>query len=301
MANLETIDPDLTSGFAQRYDGPGLFRLVTHLAALGVTGGLIAHLDGQSWQWAAMVLHGAVLIFLFPPLHECVHGTAFASAFLNTWVSRFCGLTIILTPGYFSAFHFAHHRHTQDPDLDPELATPKPKGWGSYFWILSGAEYWWRMVWGLLRRAAGLVGDRFVTKSRVAGVVLEARIYLLIYAGLIAGSVWLKSDVLLTYWVIPALLGQPFLRIFLLAEHWGCPSEGDMWARTRSTLSNPIVHWFAWNMPHHAEHHAYPTVPFHALPGLAAHMAAKREVVSPGYVPFHGGEVSGLIRGGRGV
>ena len=28
------------------------------------------------------------------------------------------------------------------------------------------------------------------------------------------------------------------------------------------------MRWFAWNMPYHVEHHAYPSVPFHALPKL---------------------------------
>jgi len=26
--------------------------------------------------------------------------------------------------------------------------------------------------------------------------------------------------------------------------------------------------WLTWNMPFHVEHHAYPSVPFHALPKL---------------------------------
>ena len=29
-----------------------------------------------------------------------------------------------------------------------------------------------------------------------------------------------------------------------------------------------FIKWFAWNMPYHVEHHAYPSVPFHALPKL---------------------------------
>ena len=32
-----------------------------------------------------------------------------------------------------------------------------------------------------------------------------------------------------------------------------------------------------WNMPYHAEHHAYPSVPFHALPQL--HKALDSELV----------------------
>jgi len=44
------------------------------------------------------------------------------------------------------------------------------------------------------------------------------------------------------------------------------------------------VRLFAWNMPYHAEHHAYPAVPFHALPRLHQGIREKIANVEPGYV-----------------
>ncbi len=53
------------------------------------------------------------------------------------------------------------------------------------------------------------------------------------------------SDVALRYWVVPVLLGQPLLRLYLLAEHWGCPiarqAPIDMLARSRTTYTNVLV------------------------------------------------------------
>ncbi len=37
-----------------------------------------------------------------------------------------------------------------------------------------------------------------------------------------------------------------------------------------------LIKLLMWNMPYHAEHHAYPSVPFHALPSL--HEEIKEEV-----------------------
>ena len=45
-----------------------------------------------------------------------------------------------------------------------------------------------------------------------------------------------------------------------------------------------VVRLFAWNMPYHAEHHAYPAVPFHALPRLHAGIRGKIANLEPGYV-----------------
>jgi fatty acid desaturase len=44
------------------------------------------------------------------------------------------------------------------------------------------------------------------------------------------------------------------------------------------------VRLFAWNMPYHPEHHAYPAVPFHALPRLHEGVRAKIANLEPGYV-----------------
>lgn len=40
----------------------------------------------------------------------------------------------------------------------------------------------------------------------------------------------------------------------------------------------------AWNMPYHAEHHAYPAVPFHALPSLHRHVVERLATGEPGYI-----------------
>ena len=88
--------------------------------------------------------------------------------------------------------------------------------------------------------------------------------------------------------VLPALVGQPFLRAYLLAEHAGCDEgAGNMLANTRTLLTLRPVRWLAWNMPFHAEHHSFPAVPFHALPRLHAVMRDELKHFEPGYIAFH--------------
>jgi len=38
-----------------------------------------------------------------------------------------------------------------------------------------------------------------------------------------------------------------------------------------------------WNMPFHAEHHLYPSVPFHQLPGLHVEIRDRLAHVAAGY------------------
>ena len=88
-------------------------------------------------------------------------------------------------------------------------------------------------------------------------------------------------------WMLPLALGQPFLRAYLLAEHGLCPPVANMFENTRTTITTRLVRFLAWNMPYHAEHHAFPTVPFHQLPALHELTKQHLRTTSDGYAAFH--------------
>jgi len=265
-------------------DKRGLVHLAGHLAALIAAGLLVALAPGPGWRLPAQALAGAILVFLFAPLHESIHRTAFRSRRLNDRVAAVIGFLLLLPAGYFRFFHFAHHRHTQDPRRDPELATPKPATRRQWLVAATGLPLWRDLALGLLRHAMGRVEEPFLAGAAGQRVVREARLHLLLYAAIAAISVATGSAAALTYWVLPTLLGQPWLRLYLMAEHTGCPLVPDMLANSRSTETNRLVRFFAWNMPYHAEHHAFPAVPFHALPRLHRRLAPALQVRARGYL-----------------
>ena len=279
-----------------RKDAPGLWHLGLHALFLASTGALCLTMTGIALI-PAMMLHGIFLVFLFTPLHECVHRTAFRTVWINKAVAEVCGFLLMLPPRWFTAFHMAHHRFTQDPARDPELAGPKPTSLGGYLYMLTGIDYWYRMIKGLVGRAAGQAPGTFLDSRSRRRSIVEARVYLALYLAIGLISALTDPRPVLVLWVGPALLGQPFLRAYLLSEHWGCPSVKDMWANTRSVVSIAPIRWLAWNMPYHAEHHANPGIPFHALPAYGAAMEGSRKVEAAGYLPFHGERVSALRNG----
>ena len=288
FAPENTIDKAALKRLSRRSDSRGLAQLAGHLAALGATGTLVAWAGATWWLAPAMLVHGVVLIFLFSPLHESVHRTAFENRALNDAVAWVCGAVMLLPPVYFRAFHFAHHRHTQDPAHDPELAMLRPDDLGRYLLRVTGLPYWRERVATLLRHAfTGRIAQPFITPRLVPAVVREARLLLLAYAGIAAVSIALQSGAALICWVAPVLLGQPALRLYLLAEHSGCPFVPDMLRNSRTTRSTWLVRRLAWNMPYHAEHHAYPALPFHALPAAHELLAERIAVQAPGYWAAH--------------
>ncbi len=75
-------------------------------------------------------------------------------------------------------------------------------------------------------------------------VTAEARIYILAYMLLaILGYMnAILGHMLLYMCVLPALLGQPFLRFYLMAEHRGCEGGTNVLVNTRTTVTN----WYAY-------------------------------------------------------
>ncbi len=270
----------------KRADAPGISRFAQQLVLLALTGSGVVFAHGTWWLLPAMVVHGVALSSCFAPLHESVHRTVFATRWPNDVVAAVFGAVILLPARWYRLFHMEHHRFTQIPDRDPELLIKKPESLREYVVYVSGWHYWFRQTTNIVRMALGDVRGRFVPKREYPAVIREARWHVAVYAALLAPALfgWTWT---LWLWAVPIVLGQPFLRLYLLAEHTGCPENDDIWINTRTTTSNRVVRWLMWNMPYHAEHHAFPAVPFHALPALNARVGHRFAHVAPSYSGFH--------------
>ncbi len=285
-AALRRIDPLRMAEMTTLTDAPGLVRLATHAALIAL--GVWAVLETDGWlRVLAQFGLGVALIFLFSLCHECVHRTAFRTGWLNDRVGQITGFLIFLPAASFRYFHFAHHRYTQDPERDPELASPKPATLPGYLWRLTGWHYWSAQIVGIPRTAFGGDLPGWVPPRGVAKVRREARWHLAIYAALLGLSVAAGSAILWNIWILPLLLGQPVLRAFLMAEHTACPTVPDMLANTRTTFAHRLVRWLSWEMPYHTAHHAAPTVPFHRLGDLTAHLERSLKSRAEGYPDAH--------------
>ncbi|WP_305985062.1 fatty acid desaturase family protein [Roseibium sp. MMSF_3544] len=269
----------------EKSDRKGLVPLIAHFGLIAFFGTMIAF-RVPGWP-VLLIVQGVLIVFLFTLLHETIHRTAFKTVWLNDLVARVCGFLILVPSDWFRYFHFAHHRHTQDPDNDPELVGGKPENLFEYIVHISGLPTWWSEAKTLISNATGQCTDPFVPANGKAKVQREAIVSLAAYGLLLILSVATGSGVLLFVWILPCLLGQPFLRLYLLAEHGRCPLVANMLENSRTTYTNILVRRLAWNMPYHAEHHSYPTVPFHKLPDLNRLTKDHLGSTSQGYREFH--------------
>jgi len=280
---LATIPMARRADLHRRSDAKGLLHLACYLAALTVTGLWIA-LQGPFWG-LVLFPHGVMLVFLFTLSHEATHQTPFKTRWINEAVGHGIAPVLALPFLWFRYFHLAHHKYTNDPDRDPEIVDqPRPTTWRSYLIYLSGWGYWSGMLRTLGRLARGHTSAPYLPKRKAKLFVREARLVLLAQALLLSTLFW--SPLVLWLWLLPVLVAQPVLRLYLLAEHGLCPPVANMLENTRTTYTGRCLRWLAWNMPYHIEHHCAPNVPFHQLPHLHATLRPYLVNTSEGYRAF---------------
>ncbi|MEM9808475.1 MAG: fatty acid desaturase, partial [Cyanobacteria bacterium P01_D01_bin.56] len=197
---------------------------------------------------------------------------------------------------FYRYYHKWHHRYTQIAGKDPELDDPKPENWRQYLWRMSGIPWWRDKIVGHVKVALGNVdGCYYLPQSSHADVIRSTRLQLGAYivVGLVAaalGHPWF----MVTYWLLPLAVGQPVLRFVLIAEHTNCADDSNPLTNTRTTLTLWPVRFLMWNMPYHAEHHMYPSIPFHALPSAHQSLKAYWGQLDVGYVRVNRDIVAGF-------
>jgi len=270
-------------------DSPGVIRLLSHLFAIGFGGWL--------WTYAALpmvfrlvglLLSGIGLATAFAPLHECCHRTAFRARRLNDAVAWCAGLLCFYNSTFYRRYHQWHHRYAHQIGLDPELDDGFPTTRWAYFLEISGWNWWigkWRGYAQLL--FGDLSGLPYLNPDVIPQIRRSVRLQFTVYAAIALLSVLNGSGFLFWNWLLPLAVGQPFLRLAMLAEHSGCSFDADGTTNTRTTLTHPLVSWQMWNMPFHAEHHLYASLPFHSLPEAHRWIGPELKHLDPGYLAVH--------------
>jgi fatty acid desaturase len=283
----------------QKNDHPALLRFVLMYALLLASATwMVLSWNQALWQLiTAHLFYAIVLCSTFACLHETVHNTAFKSRSMNELAARLCAIPQIYPATVFREFHFTHHRHTHVPGMDPEISLghkaipPILSNLPTYMAWITGIPF---LMFKCFMTISGALGmPEFLRKQFFPFCKPELRLRLAIecwYILAIYGAiVYCALTISPGFWFIfsGTAFGHCILAMYLLPEHNGLPHEGNIFEKTRSMNTGPFVKFLMWNMPYHAEHHAYPAVPFHALPKL--HALVNEEIMhqKEGYPDFH--------------
>lgn len=215
--------------------------------------------------------------------HECGHGTAFKTAWMNNAVYEIASFMIMRNSATWRWSHARHHTDTYIVGRDPEIAIMRPPAFvkliGSFFGIPEVIDFFPRMIRNAL--SGPTVEERtFVPQSEWAKVQRVAIIYTAIYASTLALAVWIGSILPLMVIGLPRMYGAWHHVMTGLLQHGGLADNViDHRLNSRTVYMNPISRFIYWNMNYHVEHHMFPMVPYHALPRL--HDTIKHDLPAP--------------------
>ena len=283
-----------------RKDHPAVFRFITmQLLFLLSCIWVVTAWQNEWWQIVLSQLSfGILCASIFACNHETVHRTAFKAAFLNRIAAAMCGFECIYASTAFKELHFTHHRHTHVPGMDPEISfgrKPIPSVLRTLPTYLAWCTGLPMFVFKIFMILCGCIGMPepirqfafpFIRREVRVRLMLESILIAITYSIIIYIAIFMNEG----FWalIVGQITGHLMLAGYLAAEHNGLPyEETNILRKTRSMNCSKFIKTIMWNMTYHAEHHAYPAIPFHALPQL--HELLKEEITNGNltYAEFH--------------
>ena len=268
----------------ERRDGPALRDTLLWFGLLAASGYAGFQLWGTWWALIAFLIYGVIYASTSDSRwHESSHGTAFRTDWLNNALYEISSFMVMRESTVWRWSHTRHHSDTLIVGRDPEIAVPSPPdllAMALVFFNLNTAPKYFRSV---ILHSCGLINAQetsFIPASEHPKVVFRARIYLLIYAAVIATACYQHSLLPLMYVGLPNFYGAWLMPIYGDTQHAGLPENVlDHRLNCRTVYMNPINRFLYWNMNYHVEHHMFPLVPYHALPKL--HQLVKADMPPP--------------------
>ena len=215
--------------------------------------------------------------------HECSHGTAFRTPWMNNAVYEISSFMIMRNSATWRWSHARHHSETYIVGRDPEIAVMRPTVLAklilNFFGIIDVITFFPNLIRNAFAGPTA-VEKTFVPQSEWAKVQRVAQIHLAIYAATVALAIALGSILPLMVIGLPRIYGAWHHVMTGLLQHGGLADNViDHRLNSRTVYMNPVSRFIYWNMNYHVEHHMFPMVPYHALPRL--HETIKADLPAP--------------------
>lgn len=212
--------------------------------------------------WAGFIIATLNVMLCYLPSHEAQHDIIARPGdklqWLNEMVGHLSTIPLVLPYRVAKATHMEHHKHANDPELDPDYSTSAP----------GPVSAIWKSIQNRQPGTAGgpdAYGDALQRIGREA-LLLDGVIYNLAYYGILFALAWsgLAIEAALLWW-LPRHIGQTYILYYLSwAPHHPAREKG----RYRDTRSfrAALGNIGSMGMQYHIVHHLHPRIPLYRTP-----------------------------------
>jgi len=274
----------------QRRDGPAIRDTIIWLAAIAFSAWGGIYFWGTWWCVPFFLVYGTLYGSSSDARwHECGHGTAFKTRWMNDVIYQIGSFMQMRNPVTWRWSHVRHHTDTIIVGRDAEIALMRPPDLLRMMLNYFGLVDVWYLMGALSMNAFGQLsgGEKsFIPEMEQAKAVRDARVHMAIYAATLALAIYLGSWLPLVLIGLPRLYGAWHMVLVGLLQHGGLADNvNDHRLNTRTVYMNPVSRFIYLNMNYHVEHHMFPMVPYYALPRL--HEMIKHDLPAPNPSMWH--------------
>ena len=283
------VDKKELKAVMRRNHQTGIWYLIGWFGLMALSGTAVMVSYGTWLIVPALLAHSiffAVPAYAFS--HECAHGTAFRSRWLNEVVFWGTSFLYFEEPLHRRYAHASHHTHTwiEEEDAQMPYAEIPLTLWG---WVeeVLGIGLYWHQTKMFFMHSIGVFSDeirRVTPVSELPRMRRNTQKFLMVYLALAIVSIWSGWLWPVLIIVLPRVIGGPIMNMFILMQHVEmAENQPNIVKSTRSFDTNWFGRFLYCNMNYHIEHHLYPTVPFHALPSLSKKLREQLPEPDPGF------------------
>lgn len=211
--------------------------------------------------WAGFLIAVVNCTAAYLPSHDAQHHIIAPEGSSWHWFNEFIGWYSLVPLGaplsVLRVTHFEHHRHTNDPLLDPDFPMAANSTWAAIGKALVKSQPRHERYGATLKR----LGTPAAKSAAVHGMMAKTLQYSILAALAWSGHVW---EALLLWW-LPLKIGSVYINFYLSwAPHQPMSGHG----RYKDTRAFKSI-WGnigSSGMQYHIIHHLYPTIPLSRNP-----------------------------------
>lgn len=258
-----------------RDNWPALRDIIIYYALMALSAGMAIFFMASWWSLPFWLCYGVLYASGSDARwHECGHGTAFRTPWMNRLAYQIACFMIIRNPVVWRWSHARHHTDTLIVGRDAEIAVMLPPKLVKLILNIFGLPDMidsFRRMYGHIFGKIGADEALYIPLHEQHKVFFVARIWGLIYFMTLASALYFQSLIPVLLIAGPRLYGSWHFIMTGYLQHGGLRDNVcDHRLNTRTVLMNRVSRFIYLNMNYHIEHHMYPMVPYYNLPKLHA-------------------------------